>query len=145
MNTRDEKKNKKPKESRASTDNSPPPLNPTSHNMANEGSSPTNYSEKANSRYKSLYINSQKKIEALTQENWQLAKKLENAIGKVDVYEKMINELSQMYDKMKDGILVPNMERAAETTPNHLLSQTPITDAQLAAAMRERKRKKKGA
>ncbi|GFZ04701.1 hypothetical protein Acr_17g0002730 [Actinidia rufa] len=38
----------------------------------------------ANLNYKSMYIDSQKKIEALTSENFELSKKLEVALGKLE-------------------------------------------------------------
>ncbi|KAH9620725.1 hypothetical protein KSS87_002207, partial [Heliosperma pusillum] len=42
----------------------------------------------ADIKYKTMYINSQKKIEALMEENRELNKALEHAVGKIDVYEK---------------------------------------------------------
>lgn len=38
--------------------------------------------------YKSLYIDSQKKVEALMEENYQLNLKFQNALGKIEAYEK---------------------------------------------------------
>ncbi|KAF9682877.1 hypothetical protein SADUNF_Sadunf05G0153700 [Salix dunnii] len=43
--------------------------------------------------YKSLYIDSQKKVEALMEENFQLNLKYQNALGKIEAYEKGNNPM----------------------------------------------------
>ncbi|XP_024045623.1 uncharacterized protein LOC18049454 isoform X2 [Citrus clementina] len=48
-------------------------------------SSPSGSPTPSHSRYKRLYIDSQKKIEALSAENRQLTMRLENALGKLEV------------------------------------------------------------
>ncbi|XP_015969550.1 uncharacterized protein LOC107492987 isoform X1 [Arachis duranensis] len=64
--------------------------------------------------YLSLYIESQKKVESLTA-------KLENALGKVEVYEKENQVLTDVLDKMKDAInasMVSNLSKATEAAVN---------------------------
>ncbi|CAH1417660.1 unnamed protein product [Lactuca virosa] len=56
--------------------------------------------------YKSLYLDSQKKIEALTLENHDLARKLEIVLAKLEVYEN-INRSTQ-------AVIVSNLEKAIE-------------------------------
>ncbi|XP_057966547.1 uncharacterized protein LOC131156696 [Malania oleifera] len=85
---------------------------------ANKRSSPSHNSPVGNAKYKSLYIDSQKKIEALKDENFHLAKKLENVVGKLDAYEKMTHLVSEMLEKMKDVILVSRQTSATETAFN---------------------------
>ncbi|CAK9151066.1 unnamed protein product [Ilex paraguariensis] len=58
--------------------------------------------------YRSLYIDSQKKNEALKHENLQLAKKLEFALGKVEAYEKV----NDVMESLKEVILVSNLGKA---------------------------------
>ncbi|XP_024975908.1 uncharacterized protein LOC112513779 [Cynara cardunculus var. scolymus] len=55
--------------------------------------------------YKSLYLDSQNKIEALTSENRELALRLEIVRGKLAAYEKINRSL---------GIMNPRMEKAVE-------------------------------
>ncbi|KAK9984179.1 hypothetical protein SO802_033704 [Lithocarpus litseifolius] len=69
-------------------------------------------------RYKSLYIDSQKKIEVLTGENKQLSMKLETALGKLEAYENGNHVFSEMLGKLKDVILVSNLTKATETAVN---------------------------
>ncbi|XP_030948059.1 uncharacterized protein LOC115972052 isoform X2 [Quercus lobata] len=69
-------------------------------------------------RYKSLYIDSQKKIEVLTGENEQLSMKLETALGKLEAYENGNHVFSEMLEKLKDVILVSNLTKATETAVN---------------------------
>lgn len=54
--------------------------------------------------YKSLYIGSQKKIEGLTEENYHLSRKLEFALGKIEVYEKMMGAMCAS----KEVVLLPS-------------------------------------
>ncbi|GLT63991.1 hypothetical protein SLA2020_365110 [Shorea laevis] len=69
-------------------------------------------------RYKNLYIDSQKKVESLTEENKQLAMKLETAICKVEAYQNGNHVFSEMLDKLKDVILISNLTKATETAVN---------------------------
>ncbi|XP_075642569.1 uncharacterized protein LOC142613932 isoform X2 [Castanea sativa] len=69
-------------------------------------------------RYKSLYIDSQKKIEVLTGENKQLSMKLETALGKLEAYENGNHVFSEMLGKLKDVILISNLTKATETAVN---------------------------
>ncbi|KAI3449631.1 hypothetical protein Pfo_006296 [Paulownia fortunei] len=60
--------------------------------------------------YKRLYIDSQKKIEALMEKHYELVRKLEFAHGKIDAYEKMNNAMGAA----KEVILVSRLEKDAE-------------------------------
>ncbi|KAL0459539.1 UNVERIFIED_CONTAM: hypothetical protein Slati_0581100 [Sesamum latifolium] len=60
--------------------------------------------------YKSLYIDSQKKIEALMEKHFELIRELEFARGKVDAYEKMNNVMAAS----KEVVLVARLEKDAE-------------------------------
>ncbi|KAK6120086.1 hypothetical protein DH2020_046216 [Rehmannia glutinosa] len=62
--------------------------------------------------YKSLYINSQKKVEALMEENYELVRKLEFALGQVAAYERMKDVLSGP----KELILVSGVGKSPEAT-----------------------------
>ncbi|KAK6940825.1 hypothetical protein RJ641_030356 [Dillenia turbinata] len=59
--------------------------------------------------YKSLYVASQKKVEALTDENIQLSKKLEYALGKLEAYEKGNCVLSDAMERVKDVMVISNL------------------------------------
>ncbi|MED6106819.1 hypothetical protein PIB30_007844 [Stylosanthes scabra] len=64
--------------------------------------------------YPSLYIEAQKKVEALTA-------KLENALGKVEVYEKENRVLIEVLEKMKDALgasTISNLSKATEAAVN---------------------------
>ncbi|KAL3531349.1 hypothetical protein ACH5RR_010671 [Cinchona calisaya] len=77
--------------------------------------------------YRTLYIDSQKKIEALTEENHQLAKKLEFASGKAEAFE----QIKDVFGNLKDMVVMTNMARATEAFIN-LSSQTAIGKLSLA-------------
>ncbi|EEF41710.1 conserved hypothetical protein [Ricinus communis] len=64
--------------------------------------------------YKGLYIDSQKKVEALMAENYKLNKLLENALGKIEVYEKGNHISSDVLEKLKDIFLCSSLTRATE-------------------------------
>ncbi|XWS76409.1 hypothetical protein CRYUN_Cryun01aG0173700 [Craigia yunnanensis] len=81
-------------------------------------SSPTGSPRAADVRYRNLYFDSQKKIEALTDENHQLVLKLERALGKLEAYENGACVFSEGLEKMKDMILVTNLKRATKTAVN---------------------------
>ncbi|KAF2325171.1 hypothetical protein GH714_024973 [Hevea brasiliensis] len=70
--------------------------------------------------YKSLYIDSQKKVEALTEENHQLNRKLEYALGKIEVYESgnhVVPEvLEKLKDLFKDALWLSSLTRVTEAT-----------------------------
>ncbi|KAK7395936.1 hypothetical protein VNO78_16558 [Psophocarpus tetragonolobus] len=71
--------------------------------------------------YRSMYIDSQKKIEELTIENQRLNGKLENAHGKIEVHEKeiraVIDVLHKTVDAVKDAT-ISNMAKTIETAAN---------------------------
>ncbi|KAG6785921.1 hypothetical protein NC652_005568 [Populus alba x Populus x berolinensis] len=55
--------------------------------------------------YKSLYIDSEKKVEALMEENYQLTLKLQNALGKIEAYEKGNPMVCDMLEKFNEILL----------------------------------------
>ncbi|KAL7126599.1 hypothetical protein ABFS83_14G199100 [Erythranthe nasuta] len=98
----------------------------------------------SNFSYKSLYIDSQKKIEALMEANYALVRKLDFALGKVEAYEKMNFALGAS----KEVFLVSTMSKQKEATIS-LSPQTvekrmdPPPDAKPDATDDDSKRKKK--
>ncbi|XP_010277885.1 PREDICTED: uncharacterized protein LOC104612228 isoform X2 [Nelumbo nucifera] len=72
-------------------------------------------SEVKKSKYKEMYIDSQKKIEILREENYQLGKKLENALGKLEAYEKGHIFCSEAIDKLRDAMLISSLAKTTET------------------------------
>ncbi|KAL8029034.1 hypothetical protein ABFX02_14G202000 [Erythranthe guttata] len=97
----------------------------------------------SNFSYKSLYIDSQKKIEALMEANYALVRKLDFALGKVEAYEKMNFALGASKE-----VLVSTMSKQKEATIS-LSPQTvekrmdPPPDAKPDATDDDSKRKKK--
>lgn len=81
-------------------------------------SSPSGSPTPSYSRYKRLYIDSQKKIEALSAENRQLTMRLENALGKLEVYEKGTRYCSDVVEKVKDILMLSNLTSVAERASN---------------------------
>ncbi|XP_022155570.1 uncharacterized protein LOC111022677 isoform X2 [Momordica charantia] len=90
-------------------------------NLLSESLSPTEV------RYKSLYIESQKKkwylidscqVQTLMDENQQLTQKLETALCKVEAYEKGNQNFSEVLEKLKDVMLVSNLTKVTETAVN---------------------------
>ncbi|KAF2314880.1 hypothetical protein GH714_037037 [Hevea brasiliensis] len=73
--------------------------------------------------YKSLYIDCQKKVEALTEENHQLNRKLEFALGKIEVYEKGYHVAPEVLEKLKDlfkdALWLSSLTRVTEATRNY--------------------------
>ncbi|KAA8519919.1 hypothetical protein F0562_014171 [Nyssa sinensis] len=69
----------------------------------------------ADLKYRSLYIDSQKKIEVLKNKNCQPAKKLEFTVGKLEAYENGTRVRSKVIEKLKDVILISNLAKATET------------------------------
>ncbi|WJX78818.1 hypothetical protein P8452_62003 [Trifolium repens] len=65
--------------------------------------------------YRSMYIDSQKKLEALTNENQLLNEQLENALSKVEMYEKENRVLNELYDRLKDTVR-QQLSNVAKTT-----------------------------
>ncbi|KAJ0054401.1 hypothetical protein Pint_03336 [Pistacia integerrima] len=65
-------------------------------------------------KYKSLYFDSQKKIETLTNENHRLALKLEDALDKIEANGKYARSYSELVEKWKDMFLVANLTKTAE-------------------------------
>ncbi|OMO77708.1 hypothetical protein CCACVL1_14864 [Corchorus capsularis] len=91
-------------------------------------SSPTGRPCAADIRYKNLYFESQKKIEALTEKH-QLALKLEHALGKAEAYEKGAGLFAEGLEKLKDVILVTNLTRATEAAMKFSSEAFTSTDA----------------
>ncbi|XVF21779.1 hypothetical protein REPUB_Repub12eG0119500 [Reevesia pubescens] len=106
-------------------------------------SSPTGSPRAEDLRYRNFYFDSQKKIEALTDENHQLALKLEHALGKLEAYENGACIFSEGLNKMKDMILVTNLTRMTDTAVNFSSQTVPAVDAN-AKAKPGAKRKKLG-
>ncbi|XP_042491059.1 uncharacterized protein LOC122070895 isoform X2 [Macadamia integrifolia] len=65
-------------------------------------------------KYKLMYIDSQKKIESMQEENRQLAVKLENALGKIEAYEKGQSIFSETIERLKDAMLVSTLTKTTE-------------------------------
>ncbi|KAM7253865.1 hypothetical protein ACFE04_031547 [Oxalis oulophora] len=76
-------------------------------------------------RYKNLYLESQKKVEALVDEKYELTLKLERALGKLEAYE-TTTPFSAALEKLNELILAINLVKATETT--NVTSQA-ISDA----------------
>ncbi|VFQ59663.1 unnamed protein product [Cuscuta campestris] len=80
--------------------------------------------------YKSLYIDSHIKNEALAKENSKLAKELDYALGKIEAYEKMNGVIGKQKEMIvltnlgKDGDGVINLSQLMAATPNTAL-ETP--------------------
>ncbi|KAJ8748418.1 hypothetical protein K2173_003055 [Erythroxylum novogranatense] len=68
--------------------------------------------------YKGLYIESQKKVEDLLEKNNQLTNKLENALGKLEVYEKQNTVCFEMLEKWKDMLMLSSLTKAHEVAVN---------------------------
>uniref|UniRef100_A0A2P2P1Z2 Uncharacterized protein n=1 Tax=Rhizophora mucronata TaxID=61149 RepID=A0A2P2P1Z2_RHIMU len=68
--------------------------------------------------YKGLYIEAQKRVEALLEANNQLSKKLEHAFGKLEVYEKETVAGSQLLEKLKDLIVYSSLTKATQMAGN---------------------------
>ncbi|CAK7346600.1 unnamed protein product [Dovyalis caffra] len=73
--------------------------------------------------YKSLYIDSQKKVEALMEENYQLNLKFQNALGKIEAYEKGNPMVFDVLEKFNE-ILVSGLPKtsAPEASLEHRTS-----------------------
>ncbi|XAR61208.1 hypothetical protein NMG60_11034847 [Bertholletia excelsa] len=69
-------------------------------------------------KYKSMYIDSQKKIEELTSENYELSKQLEVALAKSKAYEEASHVCSELLSKLKDVVMISNLVKATETAIN---------------------------
>lgn len=80
-------------------------------------------------KYKSLYIHSQKKIEALTNENGQLNNQLQIAQAKIEAYE----NVKDVMDKLRDVIMASNLTKATEAMAN-LSSKAMFTGASIPSA-----------
>ncbi|KAK9040905.1 hypothetical protein V6N11_016040 [Hibiscus sabdariffa] len=119
---------------------------------ATRDSSPNGSPGGVDARYRNLFFESQKKIESLTNENHQLALKLERALGKLEavclnktilahrchqrallpsyyMYESGACMISEGLKKMKEMILVTNLTRSTETAVNFSTQAFPSTDA----------------
>ncbi|KAL2320945.1 hypothetical protein Fmac_029914 [Flemingia macrophylla] len=94
----------------------------------------------ASSSYRSMYIDSQKKIEALTAENQRLNGKLENALGKIEVYEKEIRVLIDALDKTKDAVNAAVISNLAKTIEAAVSVSTQAIHNACPASAAKRKR-----
>ncbi|MBA0560282.1 hypothetical protein Golob_017190 [Gossypium lobatum] len=108
---------------------------------ATRDSSPTGSPRAADVRYRNLYFESQKKIEALTNENHQLALKLERALGKLEAYDNGACAASEGLQKMKEMILVANLTRSTETAVNFSTQTLPSMDGGAEAIASPRRKK----
>ncbi|MBA0741561.1 hypothetical protein Gogos_014703 [Gossypium gossypioides] len=108
---------------------------------ATRDSSPTGSPRAADVRYRNLYFESQKKIEALTNENHQLALKLERALGKLEAYDNGACAASEGLKKTKEMILVANLTRSTETAVNFSTQTFPSMDGGAEAIASPRRKK----
>ncbi|KAJ4823543.1 hypothetical protein Tsubulata_016974 [Turnera subulata] len=83
-------------------------------------------------KYRSLYFDSQKKIEALLEENLQLSKKLERALALVQAFEKGIPVVFSMSEMLKEMMLLP--KAAGGVTNESAEPMLKITAAETSAA-----------
>ncbi|XP_011625812.1 uncharacterized protein LOC18440905 isoform X2 [Amborella trichopoda] len=86
--------------------------------------------EKKN-KFKSLYINCHRKLDILRQENVELRKKLENALGKIEGFDKGFDKGSQQvfaeaFEKFKNEILASTSKKIIETD-RHGSSLSPVS------------------
>ncbi|XP_052211151.1 uncharacterized protein LOC127813991 isoform X2 [Diospyros lotus] len=80
-------------------------------------------------KYKSMYISAQKKIEALTNENYELSKKLDVALGKIEAYVEAKCFCSEMLEKLKDMFFSISTWAKANETARTLLTAHHNVDA----------------
>ncbi|CAJ2633144.1 hypothetical protein L195_g009557 [Trifolium pratense] len=85
--------------------------------------------------YRSMYIDSQKKLEALANENQLLNEQLENALSKVEMYEKENRALNELYDRLKDTVQ-QQLSNVAKSTE----AATQEIDTAYSASAAKRKR-----
>ncbi|KAE9621949.1 hypothetical protein Lal_00032802 [Lupinus albus] len=90
--------------------------------------------------FRSMYIDSQKKLEALAEENLQLTGKLQSCLGKIDVYEKENCVLIQVLDKMKEAVNAVVISNLARTTEAAVNASTQAMDKTCSASAAKRKR-----
>ncbi|KAK8326711.1 hypothetical protein V6Z12_A11G135900 [Gossypium hirsutum] len=122
--------------------------------QATRDSSPTGSPTAADVRYRNLYFESQKKatfstailafilkIEALTNENHQLALKLERALGKLEAYDNGACAASEGLKKMKELILLTNLTRSTETAVNFSTQTFPSMDGGVEAIASPKRKK----
>lgn len=74
--------------------------------------------------YKSLYFDSQKKIEALTKENYELSKKAEVSLGKMEAYGEATRVWSEMFGQIKDLLVASNLPKKPIRKTKNLSSLT---------------------
>ncbi|XP_058748629.1 uncharacterized protein LOC131621608 [Vicia villosa] len=89
--------------------------------------------------YRTMYIDSQKKIEALSKENQQLKEELENALGKVEMCEKENGVLSELLNKMKDTVN-QQLSNVAKTTEAAVFASTQEIDNAYSVSAAKRKK-----
>ncbi|XP_057440667.1 uncharacterized protein LOC130732683 [Lotus japonicus] len=95
--------------------------------------------------FRDLYISSQKQLEALAEENRLLTGKLENALGKLEVYEKDIRVPLGVLDKVKDIFDAVAVPKRAKTTEAAVKNSTPRTHNACSASAPKRKRNESNA
>ncbi|PIA30772.1 hypothetical protein AQUCO_05400107v1 [Aquilegia coerulea] len=71
-------------------------------------------SDMENSNYKNMYIDSQKKIDELNQENLQLRNKLEAGLAELEGYKKIYVVFSEVIEKLKDTVLFSSLAKMNE-------------------------------
>ncbi|XP_030552776.1 uncharacterized protein LOC115756934 [Rhodamnia argentea] len=76
---------------------------------------PSGSASNADLKYKILHMDCDKKIEALQHENHVLTVKLENAVGKLEMYEQGNHIFSEVLDKLKQMVVLFNWTKPAET------------------------------
>ncbi|TYI00514.1 hypothetical protein ES332_A11G139200v1 [Gossypium tomentosum] len=101
--------------------------------QATRDSSPTGSPTAADVRYRNLYFESQKKIEALTNENHQLANELS--------YDNGACAASEGLKKMKELILLTNLTRSTETAVNFSTQTFPSMDGGVEAIASPKRKK----
>ncbi|XP_050237612.2 uncharacterized protein LOC126687207 [Mercurialis annua] len=95
--------------------------------------------------YKALYIDSQKKMDALMVDNSQLHNRLQNALGKIEICEKGNNVTSEMLEKHM--FLCSSLTRATEAAVNMMSGAmpSPAENGVECKSSAKRKRSVKGA
>ncbi|PON55282.1 hypothetical protein PanWU01x14_189710 [Parasponia andersonii] len=92
-------------------------------------------SDSPNMRYKSLYIQSQRKIETLTKENNELSVKLDVALAKLEGFEKGTCVSSEWMQSLKELTMISNFTQAIR---NGLSSQDADVQEPIIAVKRKK-------
>ncbi|OVA05490.1 hypothetical protein BVC80_441g266 [Macleaya cordata] len=80
-------------------------------------------------KYKNMYVDSQKKIKDLEEENYDLMKKLECAHAKLEGYEKGQHVFSEVMEKLKDVFFLSSLTKTTDTVLG-ISSPRPIAAGQ---------------